>query len=143
MGYVDKLHQLCAMRGFDQATLAQKVGVSKSSMSRILSGTQEPKLKLAFELAQALGVSLDTLVNDALPVETVSRTVPLTEEQLTILSIVDRLGYDAAIDRLLAVGSANMAQSRNDRDDNGSARPAAHRSASVIGVVASATKNGT
>ena len=103
MGYADKLQQLCLLRGLDQVTLAQKVGVSKSSMSRILNGTQEPKIRLASDLAVALEVPLDYLVNDSAVLQAPVKTMPLTDDQLTILSIVDRLGYEVAIDRLLAV----------------------------------------
>lgn len=120
MGYADKLQQLCLLRGMDQVTLAQKVGVSKSSMSRILNGTQEPKIGLASDLAAALEVPLDYLVNDSAVMQSPVKTMPLTDEQLTILSIVDRLGYEAAIDRLLAVqrttpvnGSTTQPQNRN------------------------------
>ena len=61
MGYSDKLNRLCILRGLDQITLAQKVGISKSSMSRILNGAQEPKLLLAAKLARELGVTLTRL----------------------------------------------------------------------------------
>ncbi|MEI7920928.1 MAG: helix-turn-helix transcriptional regulator [Planctomycetota bacterium] len=117
MGYVDKLQHLCSLRGMDQVTLAQKVGVSKSSMSRILSGSQEPKLQLASDLASALDVPLDYLVNDSAVLLPTVKTMPLTDEQLTILTIVERLGYEASIDRLLAIpivsgsGSGTVANS--------------------------------
>lgn len=109
MGYSDKLNRLCLLRGMDQITLAQKVGISKSSMSRILNGAQEPKLLLAAKLASVLGVTLDFLINDSDDVESAGNVQELTGEQITILSIVERLGYDVAIDRLLAVNSPVMA----------------------------------
>src|SRR5437868_1535947 len=68
MGYTEKLQQLCALRGLDQSALAGKLGLSKSSVSRILSGAQEPKLRLAYDLAKVLGVTLDYLVDDSLEV---------------------------------------------------------------------------
>lgn len=126
----------------DQATLAQKVGISKSSMSRILSGLQEPKLRLAYDLAQALGVSLDSLINDDLPLESVARTVPLSEDQLTILSIVDRLGYNTAIDRLLAVSNGQGPPTVPANPENIPATAQAIRPpAAVVGVVASSHKS--
>lgn len=106
MGYSDKLNRLCLLRGMDQITLAQKVGISKSSMSRILNGAQEPKLLLASKLASVLGVTLDFLVNDSDDVESAGNVQELSGEQITILSIVERLGYDVAIDRLLAVNNS-------------------------------------
>jgi transcriptional regulator with XRE-family HTH domain len=103
MGYAEKMQRLCAMRGLDQTALAERVKVSKSSMSRILSGLQEPRLRLAYELARALGVSLDALMDDAVELEAVGHFVVVSDDELTILKIVRRLGVDVAIDRLLGV----------------------------------------
>jgi transcriptional regulator with XRE-family HTH domain len=103
MGYTDKLQRLCALRGLDQYALAGKVHLSKSSISRILSGKQEPKLTLAHELAKSLGVTLDYLVDDSPEVNPTDHLVMVTEDELAILKIVRRLGSDAAIDRLLRV----------------------------------------
>ena len=103
MGYAEKLQQLCALRGLDQSALAVKVGVSKSSMSRILSGVQEPKLRLAYDLAKALGVTLDYLVDDSPEFDPNAQLVMVSEDELTILKIVRRLSSNVSIDRLLAV----------------------------------------
>ncbi len=107
MGYADKLQRLCALRGLDQSALAQRLNRSKSSMSRILSGAQEPKLSLAHALAKALGVSLDYLADDSLQTEPNGEWVMLTEDEVAILKIVRRLGSSAAIDRLLVVPPQN------------------------------------
>lgn len=107
MGYSDKLRKLCLLRGLDQNTLAQRVGISKSSMSRILNGEQEPKLILAYNLAQELQVTLDSLLDDSDPVDATSSLVTLTQSQITILDLVDRLGYDTALNRLLAVNGTS------------------------------------
>src|SRR3954452_21988359 len=104
MGYADKLQKLCALRGMDQSTLASKVGLSKSSISRILSGVQEPKLRLAYDLAKALGVTLDYLVEDSPELGPTQHLVMVTEEEMMILKMVRRLGTNVAIDRLLNVG---------------------------------------
>ncbi|GAC1474827.1 MAG: hypothetical protein NVSMB9_25940 [Isosphaeraceae bacterium] len=103
MGYTDKLQRLCALRGVDQSALAKEVGLSKSSISRILSGAQEPKLRLAYDLARVLGVTLDYLVDDNADVNAADRFVMVNDDELTILKIVRRLGSDASIDRLLNV----------------------------------------
>src|SRR5947209_18768973 len=97
MGYTDKLQRFCALRGLDQAALASKVGLSKSSISRILSGVQEPKLRLAYDLAKALGVTLDYLVDDALEMGPTDHLVMISEDELTVLKIVRRLGVNVAI----------------------------------------------
>jgi transcriptional regulator with XRE-family HTH domain len=101
MGYSEKLQKLCALRGIDQSSLASKVGLSKSSISRILSGIQEPKLRLAYDLAKALGVTLDYLVEDTPDLGPAQHLVMITEEEMMILKIVRRLGPNVAIDRLL------------------------------------------
>ena len=106
MGYPDRLQKLCALRSLDQATLASMLGLSKSSISRILSGVQEPKLSLANDLAKALGVTLDYLMEDAPEIGPTQHTVTVSEEELMILKIVRRLGTSVAIDRLLNVGSS-------------------------------------
>src|SRR5947208_5280102 len=99
MGYTDKLQRLCALRGMDQSALASKVNLSKSSISRILSGTQEPKLRLAYDLAKALGVTLDYLVDDSPEIGPTDQLVMLSDDELAILKIVRRLGTDVAFDR--------------------------------------------
>jgi transcriptional regulator with XRE-family HTH domain len=106
MGYTEKLQRLCALRGLDQSQLAAKVGLSKSSISRILSGAQEPKLRLAYDLAKALGVTLDYLVDDSPEVNPTDQLVMVTEEEMTILRIVRHLGPRDSIDRLLKVAPA-------------------------------------
>jgi transcriptional regulator with XRE-family HTH domain len=79
------------------------VSLSKSSISRILSGAQEPKLLLAFSLAKALGVTLDYLVDDTQEVNASDQLVMVTEDEMTILKMVRRLGVEVSIDRLLNV----------------------------------------
>lgn len=86
--------------------MALKVGLSKSSISRILSGSQEPKLLLAYDLAKALGVTLDYLVDDSPEVSPTDQLVMITEEEMTILRIVRHLGPRDSIDRLLKVGTS-------------------------------------
>lgn len=105
MGYTDKLQKLCALRGLDQSALASRVHLSKSSISRILSGSQEPKLGLAYDLAKALGVTLDYLVDDSPEIGPADQLVMVSEDELAILKIVRRLGPDVAFDRLLNVAS--------------------------------------
>lgn len=91
----------------DQSTLAERVGLSKSTMSRILSGVQEPKLSLAFDLARALGVTVDYLMADEPDATAAGQTVVVNDDELMILKIVRRLGVDEAIDRLLGVASGD------------------------------------
>src|SRR4051794_14023011 len=87
MGYAEKLQKLCALRSLDQSTLASTVGLSKSSISRVLSGVQEPKLRLAYNLAKALGVTLDYLVEESPELGPNQHLVTVTEEEMMILKI--------------------------------------------------------
>src|SRR3954447_5254206 len=105
MGYAEKMQKLCAARGIDQAALAARFGLSRSSMSRILSGVQEPKLRLAYELAQVLGVTLDYLMDDTQEDIPSGHWLLVSEDELTILKLVRRLGNDSALDRLLGLGA--------------------------------------
>jgi transcriptional regulator with XRE-family HTH domain len=115
MGYAHKLQRLCALRGLDQSALAVKVGLSKSSISRIMSGAQEPKLRLAYDLAKALGVTLDYLVDDSPELGTNEHLVMVTEDELMILKMVRRLGTSVSIDRLLNVSSAPVDVEAHER----------------------------
>jgi transcriptional regulator with XRE-family HTH domain len=110
MGYQDKLKKLCALRGLDQTSLASQVGLSKSRISRILSGTQEPKLSVAYELAKALEVTLDYLVDDSLELGPTDRFVSVSEEELAILNMVRHLGHSEAKNRLLIMQASAAAE---------------------------------
>jgi transcriptional regulator with XRE-family HTH domain len=101
MGYSENLQKLCVLRNMDQSALASKVGLSKSSISRILNGVQEPKLRLANDLAKALGVTLDYLVEESPELGPTQHLVMVTDEEMMILKIARRLGSNVAIDRLL------------------------------------------
>jgi transcriptional regulator with XRE-family HTH domain len=101
MGYTDKLQKLCALRGLDQTDLAVKLHLSKSSISRILSGVQEPKLRVAYDLAQVLGVTLDYLVEDSPDIGPTDQLVMVTQDELAILKMVRLLGTTASMVRLM------------------------------------------
>lgn len=106
MSYAEKLQRLFVLRGFDQASVAARFGISRSSMSRILSGAQEPKLSLALRLARFLDASLEYLADDELPFEAHAQQASLSDDEWTILKLVRRLGPEEALDRLLAVDPA-------------------------------------
>jgi transcriptional regulator with XRE-family HTH domain len=103
MGYTEKLQRLCALRGLDQAALAKDLGLSKSSISRILSGTQEPKLRIAYELARRLNVTVDYLMDESADIGPNDRLMMLSEDEATILKIVRRLGNEASFHRLINI----------------------------------------
>ena len=113
MGYPDKLQQICVLRGLDQASLAATLEISRSSVSRILGGIQEPKLRVAWKLARALGVSLDYLADDDMTEEPGGAIVRLSEDERTILKLVRRLGTEAALDRLLGLSVPDVEPPRD------------------------------
>lgn len=115
MGYAEKLQHLCALRGLDQSTLADRVNLSKSSMSRIFTGLQEPKISLARELARALGVTVDYLADDGHgPEIPVDHLIPVSTDELAVLKIVRRLGVESALDRLIGIGSQSTPAATED-----------------------------
>ncbi|MFM1802286.1 MAG: hypothetical protein RJA81_1638 [Planctomycetota bacterium] len=116
MGYIDNLQKLCLLRGLDQNTLAKRVGISKSSMSRILNGSQEPKLILASKLARELDVTLDLLMSETDNLVLDETPVKLTKAQQTILELVERMGYDTALNRLLAVHDSAISSANRTKD---------------------------
>ena len=76
-------------------------------MSRILSGKQEPKLRVAYDLAKFLGVSLDVLMDeDRVDLQDTS-IAAITPDEAAILMIVRRLGTAKAMDRLLSLHEAS------------------------------------
>lgn len=111
------MQKLCARRGIDQAALAARFGLSRSSMSRILSGVQEPKLRLAYELAQMLGVTLDYLMDDTQEDMPTGHWLLVSEDELTILKLVRRLGNDSALDRLLGLGTSGQGVASRDEGE--------------------------
>ena len=77
-----------------------------------------------------------------MPIGPSAKTVPLTEAQLTILSIIDRLGYEEAIDRLLAVpghgsgsGSSDEIASSRGAEESGSS--------TIVGIVSRGQGSGS
>jgi transcriptional regulator with XRE-family HTH domain len=105
MGYTDKLQKLCALKGLDQTALAKELGLSKSSISRILSGSQEPKLRVAFELARRLNVTVDFLMDESSELGSNDQLMMLSEDEVMILKIVRHLGPEVALDRLVHVST--------------------------------------
>ena len=57
-----RLKRLRGTRNVSLADLAEKTGISKSTLSRLETGQRRPSLELLLPLAQAYGVPLDELV---------------------------------------------------------------------------------
>ena len=61
--FSENMLQLRKMAGLTQDELAEKIGVSRQSLSKWEKGESVPDLENAANIAQALGASLDELVN--------------------------------------------------------------------------------
>lgn len=60
-GFGRRLRQMRAAAGLSQQALAVKAGVSVFAVAKIEQGTVEPSWPMACALADAMGVSLDSL----------------------------------------------------------------------------------
>lgn len=67
--FQDNLVQLRRRAGLSQEELAERVGVSRQTLSKWESGESAPDLERAAALAEAFGVTLDGLVNYECTVE--------------------------------------------------------------------------
>ncbi len=55
----NRIKVLRAERGWSQAALAEKVGVSRNSINSIENGRFDPSLPLAFDIADAFAVAIE------------------------------------------------------------------------------------
>ncbi len=70
----ENVRRILDSRGWDQSKLAEASGVSRSTVSRILSGKMSSSLPNLAKIVEALDVSLDRLMAD--PPEETSGNVP-------------------------------------------------------------------
>ena len=59
------LRELRAERGWSQADLAKRLGVSRQSVNAIETGRFDPSLPLAFKLAGLFGKQIEEVFEDA------------------------------------------------------------------------------
>jgi transcriptional regulator with XRE-family HTH domain len=70
-----KIQVLRSQTGMTQAALARDLGLSRFYINNIESGRKQASLDVALRVAEALGVSLDYLLNDQVPVKNVIREI--------------------------------------------------------------------
>nr|WP_304654780.1 helix-turn-helix transcriptional regulator [Sporolactobacillus sp. STSJ-5] len=59
---MNKIARLIEQKGLKKTFVAQQVGISKGSLSNIVSGkTKEPSLHVAIKLAKVLGTTVEDL----------------------------------------------------------------------------------
>ena len=64
MTWQEKVANLMAERGINQKQLSKLSGITESSISRYLHGTQRPRLDIVVTIAKALHVETDYLLDD-------------------------------------------------------------------------------
>ena len=60
----NRLRVLRAERGWSQADLAERLGVSRQSVNAIETGKYDPSLPLAFSIARVFGQPIETIFSD-------------------------------------------------------------------------------
>jgi len=61
----NRLRVLRAERGWSQADLAERLGVSRQSVNAIETGKYDPSLPLAFKIARLFAQPIETIFLDA------------------------------------------------------------------------------
>ena len=56
-----RVHELRRARNLQQAELADRVGVRRETIGKLENGKYNPSLKLAMDIAQVFGVSVEDL----------------------------------------------------------------------------------
>ena len=60
----NRLRVLRAERGWSQAELGGRIGVSRQAVNAIETGKHDPSLPLAFRLARVFGMSIEEIFED-------------------------------------------------------------------------------
>ena len=58
------IRQLRGERGWSQAVMADRLGVSRQSINAIETGRYDPSLPLAFRIARLFGVPIEAVFDD-------------------------------------------------------------------------------
>lgn len=61
----NRLRVLRAERGWSQADLGEKLGVSRQAVNAIETGKHDPSLPLAFSIARLFGQTIETIFEDS------------------------------------------------------------------------------
>ena len=63
----NNIRQLRGERGWSQAVMADRLGVSRQSINAIETGRYDPSLPLAFRIARLFGVPIEAVFDDEPP----------------------------------------------------------------------------
>jgi Predicted transcriptional regulators len=100
MSLAQKIFELRKSNGMSQEQLAEKVGVSRQSISKWESGDSTPELERLVELSKVFNVSTDYLLLSGEVDNLVMRTTLLEKEQQTLKSDVHK--YHVRNQRILS-----------------------------------------
>jgi transcriptional regulator with XRE-family HTH domain len=91
-GVGERLRELRKRQQVTLAVLAERTGISTSTLSRLESGGRRPTLELLLPLAQAYQVSLDELVGSPPTDDPRVHATPVTRDGMTMLPLTNRPG---------------------------------------------------
>jgi putative transcriptional regulator len=90
----DRLKKIRIGRGLSQMKLAGIIGITQSQLSKIECGTSQPSVEVAYNIAVALGISINDLFISSEPTEhsTTKSTLPTAEN--TCIEILKDVATD-------------------------------------------------
>jgi transcriptional regulator with XRE-family HTH domain len=91
-GVGERLRELRKRRDVTLAALAERTGISVSTLSRLESGGRKPTLELLLPLAQTYQVSLDELVGAPSTADPRVHGTPVTRAGMTMVPLTNRPG---------------------------------------------------
>lgn len=93
----EKIAHLRKRQGWSQEELAERMGVSRQSVSKWESGASVPELDRIIQLCDLFGISADALIRpDSIPAETEDALAPeLDDDELPVLTLDDVYDYIA------------------------------------------------
>ena len=89
MEYYEKLRNAFEKSGYTQKELADKVGITSSSLCRYLDGSREPKATVLFKLCECLNIDIyDLFTNDPETLESKSLNLISREEAINMIKVL-------------------------------------------------------
>lgn len=68
MGYLDRVKELRAKKGWTQAELGERIGVQQATIGRWETGDREPSFDQLFRLAELLGTDVPSLIDPTMSI---------------------------------------------------------------------------
>lgn len=90
---LEKITSLIRAKGLTQKEVEAQLGLAENRISKWVNGSGEPKAHQVWQLARALGVSAEYLLNDE--VDDPANDTGLTEDERYILKTVRSIGLTA------------------------------------------------